>query len=364
MRIAYVCPRYPPQIGGVETHVSEIATRLASQGHEVEVLSLAEGTGEAPREVDGVTVRRFRPGIVGGRGMVPLSLWRYLSDRKGRWDVVHAHVHASPPAVAAALARAGPLVFTPHYHGFWRSWQARVYRALIRPRATFVFRRSDRVICVSESESTRLLDEFPSIAGRVVVIPNGTSRRRARTEGRQPQPLVLSLGRLEEYKHVDAVVAALVHLPPEFRLEVIGDGSARPALTEFAVRNGVRQRVDFLGRVNDERVDRALAESGVLVTMSELEAFSLAPLDALAAGLPVVASDIPAHRELRDRFGTDRVTLVPQGAPPEQLAGEISKAAAQGRGEPPADLPTWDRVAEMTLDLYGDVVAMDRRDRG
>jgi 1,2-diacylglycerol 3-alpha-glucosyltransferase len=356
MKIAYVCPRYPPQIGGVETHVSEIASRLAAQGHEVEVLSMSEGRQRSTDRSRGVTVRRFPPGVVAGRGPLPLALWRYLRDARGTWDIVHAHSHASPPAVAAALARSSPLVFTPHFHGFWRSLSARLYRALIRPRAALIFRRADRVICVSEAESELLLREFPAVRGRVVVIPNGTSRRPAAGTVPAPAPTIVSLGRLEDYKNIDAVIAALPHLPEEFRLEVIGDGGSRQALADLAARDGVGHRVDFLGHVEDERVDRALGESSVLVTMSSLEAFGLAPLEAVAAGLPVVASDIPAHKELSDRFGEDRIRLVPIGAPPNELGEAIRGAAADGRREPPEELPTWDRVAELTLDLYERVV--------
>jgi glycosyltransferase involved in cell wall biosynthesis len=352
MRIAYVCPRYPPQIGGVETHVSSIATRVAARGHEVEVLTLAEGRSATTDRLEGVTVRRFPLLSLLGRGRLPWALWRHMRASAGSWDVVHAHVHASPPAVAAALAANEPFVFTPHFHGFWRSRSARAYALAIRPQAALVLRRASAVICVSNAESDLLEKEFPGVAGRVEVIPNGTSRRppTGDRDGARA-PVVLSLGRLEAYKRVDAVIAALAHVP-EMELEVIGDGSARPDLAALAREKGVADRVRFLGRVDDGRVDRALAESRALVTMSMLEAFGLAPLDAVAAGLPVVASDIPAHRELRDRFGPERISLVAGDARPEALARAIARAAAAGPTEPPADLPTWDGVADLTLDLY------------
>jgi 1,2-diacylglycerol 3-alpha-glucosyltransferase len=352
MRIAYVCPRYPPQIGGVETHVSRIATRIAGHGHEVEVLTLAEGPGETTDRLEGVTVRRFPLLSPLGRGRLPWALWRHMRANAGSWDVVHAHAHASPPAVAAALAANQPFVFTPHSHGFWRSRSARAYALAIRPQAALILRRAAAVICVSNAESEMLQEEFPGVAGRVEVIPNGTSRRPpARASDGARDPVVLSLGRLEAYKRVDAVIAALPHIPG-IHLEVIGDGAAGPDLAALARDLGVAERVRFLGRVDDGRVDRALAESRALVTMSMLEAFGLAPLDALAAGLPVVASDIPAHRELRDRFGPARISLVAVDAGPAELARIIARAAAAGPIEPPADLPTWDRVADLTLALY------------
>ena len=89
--------------------------------------------------------------------------------------------------------------------------------------------------------------------------------------------------------------------------------------------------------------------------MSSREAFGLAPLEALGSGLPVVASDIPAHRELRDVYGNGRMTLVPLDAGPDALAEALERAVSMGRGAAPPNLPTWDRVADLTLDVYREV---------
>jgi 1,2-diacylglycerol 3-alpha-glucosyltransferase len=360
MRIAYVCPRYPPQIGGVETHVSSLATRVADRGHDVDVLTLADDSTESVTDGGGVTVRRFPIGPLGGHFGPPRALRRYMREHAGSWDLVHAHGHGSPPALAAALASTAPLVFTPHFHGMRRSLAGRAYGTLIRSQASAVLRRAARIICVSEAEADALVGRFPRTAGRIVVIPNGTSRSPVPPRSDGPcAPQILSLGRLVEYKHVDEVIAALPHLPDDVTLQVVGDGPARPSLEDRAEREGLTQRVRFLGHVDDDRVDRALSESRVLVTMSGLEAFGLAPLDAVAAGLPVVASDIPAHREMLQHFGAERMTLVPLGASPAELATAIERAAATGPHEPPADLPTWDRVADLVLGVYGGVLDGD-----
>jgi glycosyltransferase involved in cell wall biosynthesis len=185
------------------------------------------------------------------------------------------------------------------------------------------------------------------------VIPNATSRR-PQAGGAKRKPVVLAFGRLEPSKNFGAVVDAARYLPDSFRVQVVGDGSARVALERRAAAHG-NGRVEFLGQVPDERVDRALAECAVMVTMSDREAFGLAAFEALASGAPVVASDIPAHRELRDRYGAGCMHLVPIGAPAESLAHALVDAAEAGC-TPSRELPSWDRVAEMTLDLYMEVL--------
>jgi glycosyltransferase involved in cell wall biosynthesis len=360
MRIVYVCPRYPPSRGGVETHVSEIASRLARRGHEVEVLTQARDDADEVEELAGATVRRFPTVVLAGRRAIPWRLWRYL--RAGSWDVVHAHDFGRPTALAAAFPGPEPLVFTPHFHGTGEPETPtqrlldRAHRRAIR----LILGRAACVICVSEAESELLLHDFPSAIERLVVIPNGTSRRPANDARRTHKPLILSVGRVESYKNIDALIAALTHLPAQFKLQVIGDGSARSALAAKAAEEGKGDRVEFLGQVDDGRLDRALAESGVLATMSDREAFGLAVLDALAAGVPVVASEIPAHRELCDRYGGENMRLLPLDASPVELARAI-EAVMRDRGSPPETIPTWDRVANLTLGVYESVVRSGRQ---
>jgi 1,2-diacylglycerol 3-alpha-glucosyltransferase len=360
MRIAYVCPSYPPHVGGVETHVSQIASRIAAAGNHVEVLTLTDGPAPVIEELSGVVVRRHPGALLRGRFAVPWRQWRYASAHHDDWDVLHAHDYSSPTGVAAALAGTTPFVFTPHFHGRGHSAASRARHFAYRPAAAFVFARATRVICVSRAESDLLIDHYPSLADRVIVIPNGTSRLRSQPPAEDRRPLVLSMGRLEAYKGVDTIIGAIGHLPPEITLEVIGDGPARASLAELAASEGVTARVTFLGAVDESRVDSALDEGRVLVTMSSHEAFGLAPLDALARGLPVVASDIPAHRELSEQYGNGRMTLVPIGVSPEALAEAIERAAASGVRNPPPDLPTWESVAMATLDLYRRLVSADR----
>jgi glycosyltransferase involved in cell wall biosynthesis len=336
----------------VEIHVASIASRLARDGFTVEVITQTRGRHTSVGEVGGVTVRRFPVAAPLKRGLSP-ALCRYLARHRGEWDLVHAHDYHALPAAATLLCRA-PLVLTPHYHGLGHSPASRLRNAIYWPLGSQVVRSAARVICVSHAEAVLLRRHFPLASPVIRVIPNGVARdRHAAGAGRRDWGIIY-LGRLERYKNVDTVIDAVAELPQEVRLLVIGDGPSGSKLQFRAGSKGLSDRVRFLGRVSDETLGRILSRSRALVTMSSREAFGIGALEALAAGMAVVASDIPAHRELRDRY-RERIELVPLRATPGELAQIIERALDAAPFEPPQDLPTWDEAAQLTRAVYAEI---------
>ena len=118
-------------------------------------------------------------------------------------------------------------------------------------------------------------------------------------------------------------------------------------------------RVELVGRVSDEDLPRWYRTAAAYVTMSEHEAFGLTLIEAAAAGAPVVASDIPAHREVRELGAT--ATLVASDASAETLAETIRRAASEPRSGAASGLPTWDAVTRQTLQVYESSLFLGRR---
>lgn len=363
MKIAYVCPRYSPLIGGVETHVARLAARMAAAGCTVEVLTQSsDRTLPAVSVSDGVTVRRFAVPLPSRDYAVAPGLWTYLPRHSRRYDVVHAHNYHAVSSLAPAVARCRALVFTPHYHGTGHTPLAKALHAPYRLAGAAIFAASRRVICVSEAEAALVRRHFPRASSRLTVIPNGVdvAELRAAAPYDVGRTVVLSAGRLDGYKRVDLIIRALAHLDDSFALRVAGDGPARAALEALAARLGLGQRVEFLGRVDDDALRRWFRTARVFASMSEHEAFGITVLEALAAGADVVASDIPSYREIARSHGG--VALLPPGAAPERLARAIERAALpprDGRAAPP--ILSWDDVAAETLRLYRAVAAPMRR---
>lgn len=348
-----VSAHYAPFAGGVESHVEEIAKRLAGRGETVEVLTHHDDPGLPDTEVrEGVLVRRHKVPVTSQHFGLSPAVWATLMRERHRHDVVHAHGYHSSAPLAAALAGASPLVFTPHYHGTGHSALRRAIHIPYRAAGAGIVARSNHIICVSRAEADLFLTHFPAARPRLTVIPNGVDL--GRITAAQPYPdagtVVITGGRLQSYKQVDRIVRAIELTPPGLRLVITGDGPERSVLEALADERGVRARVRFLGRVEPDVLYRWYATAEVFCSMSSNEAMPVTILELLAAGARVVASDIPAHRDIRDRTG-GAITLVPLDASPAVLAAALQHAVHETIA-PGQQIPTWDEVAARTLNVY------------
>ena len=355
MRVAHVVASYHPRVGGVETHVRRIAEACAVAGDEVTVLTHAAGTAPAAEGTGGVRVLRFPETVRSARYPLSLPLFRYLARHAGEFEVAHAHSYHT--LVGQAAVRSGlPFVFTPHYHGTGHTMTASLMHRLYRPAGARVLAGAHAVICVSQAERDLVADDFPAIARKVRVIPNGTDPRPAAVRGpdlpSRPQ-IVLTVGRVERYKNVDLIVRAFSGVRAKATLVVVGDGPDRPRLERLAAGVG---RVRFAGRVSDAELEALLSAADVVTSASDHEAFGLAVADGLTAGAQVVASGIPAHREIGRLAGPAAPISYVDPRSTADFAVALDTALAKGRATAgQAWLPSWSEVADQTRDLYAAV---------
>ena len=354
MKIALVSSSYLPSAGELQRHVDRLAHGLARRGAEVEVLTQGAGRIEqsfiAP---DGVIVRRYPTGVGRLRFAVAPRLWERLRLYADEFDL--ADVHVAHPALAVAVAHAGfrRRVFTP---------RAPLQRFMAWPytRATLaVISGSIQIVCTSTVERDQLCGRFPLAAHRTRVVPIGVDAAAIQAADPFPDPgkVVLTVGHLERAKRIDRTVAAMASLDCAFRLIVVGDGPARHRLHAHAVDLRVSPRVQFVGSVSDAELYRWLRTARVVVALSEQDSSGLQLTEALTAGTPVVASDIPVHREAAARFGRGRVIFVSTTGSPLEVADAIVEAAETGVRSPAEDLASselsWDSVVDCMWTLYG-----------
>ena len=375
MRVALVSPGYPPTPGGVETVVAHSARALVRAGITVEVL-----TQERRRDLDsrsedqGVLVRRFPSNQAENYRCAP-GLYRYLARHHDDYDVVHGHSYHALTGVAAALCLSAtrartPYVLTPHYHGTGHTAARSLLHRAYRPLGHAALASAGSVLCVSRPEADLLRAHFPDLAEKISMVPNAvdaTAIRAARRFDDEP-PTVLSVGRLERYKHIDRLIEAFgaftvpASARPAAQLVVIGSGPDRARLQEVAARCGVADRVRFLGRVGDDELRRWLRTAAALCSLSEHEAYGLAPAEALTAGARVVLSDIPAHAELAAAEHGAR--LVPPDAGPDRIAAALADALAADDQAPALTILDWDDVAKLLIDVYRGAVYRGARRAG
>ena len=341
--VATSYPRWDGDAAGgfVEGH----AAYLRARGDEVDVVAAGRGlpvpdglffAGGAPEAIEGA-IERGGLGVLAAAAGFSTRMVAEVARRARRWDAVVAHWLA-PSAVAAALAtRRIPLCAIAHGGDVHLLARAR----LLAPVLALLVARDARLVFVSDELRRRALDAVPRALGmragaRAMVQPMGVddaraaaiAQRRAEraTTSSSPTTTVAVLARLVPVKCVDTVIAAMELLPAHVRLVVAGDGPLRAELAVRAARLG--ERVRFTGWLGADARDELLASADVVVVSSaptgahdRTEGTPMAALEALAAGVPLVASATGGLREL----AAHGATLVPP-RDPRALAAAIERA--------------------------------------
>jgi glycosyltransferase involved in cell wall biosynthesis len=230
-------------------------------------------------------------------------------------DIVHTHddkplVYGS---LAARLARVRH-IHTQH-HGVLPQMTAR-QRSLI----AWAGRLPHSFVCVSRSSAVATAD-MGLPAGRIQVVWNGIDLKKNPYQGPSPQGATVTVARLSPEKDIATLLRAtaiVVRACPGFRLEIAGDGDERPALEQLAASLQLQNHVKFLGEIHD--IPRLLGRANLFVLSSRTEGVSLTILEAMACGLPVVATSVGGNPEVvtHERTGI----LVPAGDP-EALATNL-----------------------------------------
>ena len=348
MRIALVTSSYLPRPGELERHVHALARGLAHRGAQVEVLT-QDGTRELPpvSEFDGFVVRRFASNA---HFAVAPGLWEHLRHLAGSFDVVDVHTTHMPLALAVARAHPRRLIFTPYVvaRRLLRWPNVRMTRLLVEQAA--------RTVCASLAEGELLSRNWPWAGSRVEVVPPTVDEagiRMARPFA-FPGSVVLAVGRLERHKGIDRVIAALAGLDSGFRLAVVGGGSYRHRLLAHAVDLQVSSRLELVGAVPDAELHRWLRTARVTVALADRDRSGLQVMEALAAGTPVVASNIPVHWEAASHADGEGVKFLPPASSPLAVADAIREAAELDVPRAaPSRAPGPDELVERMLAIYG-----------
>ncbi len=307
MKIAQICPRYFPEIGGVETHVREISERLVKAGHDVEVIT-TDPTGKLKKTemINGVKVTRLRSFAPGNAYYFAPQIYTYL--KKHAYDVIHAHSYHAFPAFFAVLGRhGGNFVFTPHYHRHGHTPFRNLLHGPYRLLGKLIFSRADSVICVSEYEK-RLVESDFKVAAKTVKIPNGINLKEfenlkpaGKSSKRKPgkEKILLYVGRLEEYKGVQYIIQSLPELQ-DFRLRIVGKGPYEAELRNMAKNLGVEGRVEWLKELSRKALLECYADADIFLMLSTYEAYGITVAEALAAGTQCIVAKGSALEEFVD----------------------------------------------------------------
>lgn len=362
LRVLHVTPGYFPHVGGVQTHVHEVGRRLVQAGVEVTILT-TDVSGQLPtiEEVEGMQIRRVRAWPTNKDYYFAPGIYRIIT--RGQWDIVHCHGYHSlvaPLTMLAAWRANIPYILTIHSSGDvsgmrkalrWLQWM--VLRPLIL--------RAEKLIAMSQFEVDFFPQRWRLPAERFVIIPSGAmhlpevpSSANGATNGTNDDHLIVSIGRLVQYKGHQRVIAALpkvLEQVPNVRLRIVGVGPYESNLQNMVRDLDIAEHVEIGPVPVGDGSDMAslITKADLVTLLSEHEALGMAVLEALALKRPVLVASTTALQEFADRGLARAVSL-------ESTSEEVATAIVSQLRQPlvplNVELPTWEDCIAKLLVVY------------
>jgi glycosyltransferase involved in cell wall biosynthesis len=363
MRILYVITR-SDAIGGAHVHVRDLCLALSRQGHDVAVA--VGGDGPFIQELRSREIEcHILPSLV--REIRPAKDLRCLHElrrviRAFCPDVVSTHSSkAGWLGRIAARSLGVPVIFTAHGWAFTEG-VSKAAGAAYRFAERLVAPLAHRIITVSDYDRELALQAGLAEPHQIISIHNGVPDVQVRPPDRRTQEVkLIMVARFEEQKDHATLISALAGLRNlRWTLQFVGDGPLKSRTEELASSHNVRDRIEFVGSRSD--VAALLASADVFLLISKWEGFPRSILEAMRAGLPVVASDVGGVREsvepLVSGFLIPRYGVAPLAEALRALIGSADLRRSLGRnGRMRFERCfTFDRMLAKTLAQYESVV--------
>jgi glycosyltransferase involved in cell wall biosynthesis len=364
MRIAHVISS-PSGIGGAERVMLQLVAAGAERGWEQRVLHpfVEQGATEiadlcAPGTYLSHPCSHWRD--------TPM-VWAWMDRtlRRFRPDVVHVHLFHALVLVASMRRPPGAQLVLTHHHGSrYVDEDQRLRERLDR----LCGRRYDAVVAVSEATRSLLAERYGYRENTLRTIPNGWSGDPQPRNG-PPGQRIICVANFRAQKGHDVLLTAFAQVLralPEAELVLVGDGPLRRQLEDQSRRLGVAERVRFQGSVSD--IWTLLANADVFALASRYEPLGIAVLEAMGAGLPIVATRVGGLADLIDPGVTGELvdTENPSGLAEHLIAllrspEAIMRMGAAGRMRAAAHRA--DRMTELYLELYAELTGTGEFDR-
>lgn len=317
--------QYPPHIGGVSSHTYLLSRELVKRGDEVYVLTYPHPD---VKDTGGVKVETaFAPNIKGLRGLFFFisSTFKLMSMvRRFNIELIHAHFLLPPGLIGVCVGSLLGKKTAVTAHGSDLMIQAKnpILRSLIK----FVLKKADYVLVVNQTLNDKVL-EFGITQDKVYITPNAVDVEKFNPQKKElpsgvkmshDKPVLLFVGNLVFQKGVKYLLESKKLMKSDAELLIVGDGPLRQEL-EMKVQNDGIPDVVFVGARRD--VEQIMPSADVFVLPSISEGFPITILEAMASGLPVVATNAGGISEVMN----ENVGIMVNSANPMELTSALDK---------------------------------------
>ncbi len=361
--------RKHPYAGGAEVHLHEIFSRLGAKGHQVTLLCCGFDGAADEEEYDNMRIVRR-----GGRLLFNWGVSRWTRElmAHGTYDVVIDDINKIPFYTARFVDR--PILGIVH-HLFGKA----IYLEVDPISASYVYLaeslvpryyRAVPMMVVSESTRNDLVSRGMN-PDLIRIVHNGIDQAQYKPESsvsKAADPTICFLGRVKRYKSIDHMLHAVSNLCgeiPALKAHIVGSGGDEKRLRKIAIQLGISERVIFHGFMTLERKIDIVRQSWIVVCPSVKEGWGLTNIEANACGTPVICADVPGLRDSarNDQTGllypygdiaalTDRIRRMINDS---DLRQRLAMGALEWAGR-----FSWDRAAEQTESILGQIVSGDR----
>lgn len=369
MRICAIGLRGIPDVmGGIETHCEHLYPRLSRLDDAMDIVVIGRKGYVQSGEWEGVrVVSLWAPRFMSLETVVHTPLAILYARLFLKPDLIH--LHAVGPGFFTPFARLLGIRVVATHHGpdYERPKFGRFGRWFLRTGQTMMARFANEVICVSSGIHAMLAKRFPQRKDRFVTIRNGAppmpeeepaAGELLESLGIAAQKYILCVGRLDPFKGFNDVIEAFRLAQPEGLKLVIVGGSLGDDAFATELMAAASDDIVFAGARSTAEVLTLYRNAALFVHPSYLEGFPIVVLEALAADVPIVASDIPPHLEV----GLDPECYFPKGdvqALSEILAESDFTRFRCSRRDEILDDNDWDSVAGRHRDIFRKVCGAD-----
>lgn len=386
MKICYFITHFPYKnkasnknypIGGAETVVENLTNVLAQKGHEISIFTTSASSKDKVEEYNDITVYRYGTNFKVASGKFSLSLLK--GPLKYPTDLVHVHVSVPMGDIAGFLyakKKNKPLIVTTHLDvGSYKGVIIKSFYYLYCKLITKLLSRADTIISPSEYyiNEAGVSEKYRN---KIVVIPNGINIEdfdvpyskeecREKLALSSPERILLCVGNLEPRKGFDILLKAMPKIlknVQDTKLVFVGNGIMSDVLKSLADNLGIFEHIKFAGFVDESKKVLYYKSADIFVHPSIYEIFGIVNLEAMACGVPIVASKVGGIPDVV-KNGENGLLVPPRDS--EALADAIIhllenedirvKMGKNGRKK--VENYSWKRIAEETEKLYEGLIS-------
>lgn len=367
-KIIQITPYYPPHLGGMEQRIRDLSEKLAKKGNDIEIFTSDIGTEKGKlKSTKNLKINYLKSLEFAHTPIIPSLFWNLMRIPKD--SIMHVHVaQALVPEIVWLVSKIRDIPYISHIrldvHG------SGFFRFLLKPYKKIFLKKvlndSRKTIVLTEDYKKKMMDDYSLKEEKVTVIPNATNFPITKIIKNPTKNKfnIISVGRLSKQKNIPLLINSIAKIKEASRkkiiLHLVGDGEERKEIKKTIDESGLNKQVILHGRLEGKNLERLYSKSDLFILVSDGEGFSTSLLEAMASGVPIVASNVEGTKsvikdnntgllvELREEDISKKIEMM--------LANEALRRKLAINGIKEVKRYSWDKIINKTEEIYKEIL--------